>query len=640
MNKSKLAVGLMTSLLSVGVLAGCSNTVTYSPDGVILTYTGEDGTVEKYTADDLFNDEFKDVSNYQKVFDAAYKIIIKNYFTEIDPDQAEYGKDQLPDLKVKAQDAVNGDKQTAQRKAESNGTSYDSEFSAILSEKGCENEEELYEYYLYQYEEETFNDNFDKVETNMKIMKSGTSSVEDPKGLYTNNKWNGYFADRVPYHVSHILVKIEDSDSTNYSNATVSEANAKKLNTVAEALRENTYGSFADTAYLSDDSASRGDLGLVDMDKTAQYIDEFKYAVYAYENLYGKTEEAQASKISLGNKIDDYKEYSHLQEDEDNGYVSEEGFAKIPYGAFQIMQSNAERETGYLGQKVNDGDKDFYPRNVFFNHYFNRHSLALVSPEKAEKVGDYYVNISESAKFEETLKDGKVGTGFHNFSEKDGVSFKGLYLAAGLKLGDKTVYRPILVVRGGSSGDSGYQGIHFILIDRSPFEFVDGEEATHVASLEQYYTTYFPKQSLYPTYEDAEGNKVKYQTYVNFSGNESDYQKRAEEVKSAIKGYDSEGLKHFMFRKYLKAGKLSIKDATISEGMNKWMTRSSENKAYNSSVEWENKWISYIENLKQAKNIQKKAVSLTCAIGFSEDHKGDNRWNEIGGICNNGTRHY
>ena len=476
MRKSKLAIGIMSALLSVGALAACSD-VTYSPDGVILTYTGEDGTVISYTADDLYNDEFKDSSNYQTVFDAVYKLIVKNYFTEKDPDNEHYGSEQLAGLKTKAQVAVDGDKQTASKKAESNGTSYDTEFSAILSEKNCEDESELFDYYLYQYEEETFNDNFEKGEKNMKILKSGTASVADP--FYDDIPWDGYFAEKVPYHVSHILVKIEDADSTNYANAIISEANAKKLFTVADALRQNVYNSFADTAALSDDSATRGDLGLVDMDKTATYIDEFKFALYAFENLYGKTEEAQASKISMTfqeNLIDEYKKYSHLDEDT----LSDKGFATIPYGAFEILQSNAERELGYQDQKVNDGDSNFFPRNIFFNHYFNRHSLALVTPIKAKKTGGadakYFDDIADPSDpnnlYAATLTAGTEGTGFHEFTADDGYSFTGTYLATSAKLGNKVVYRPILVVRGGSAGEGGYQGIHFIVVNRSPFEYV------------------------------------------------------------------------------------------------------------------------------------------------------------------------
>lgn len=644
MKKSKIAIGFMTALLSVGALAACSD-VSYSPDGVILTYTGEDGTTISYTADDLFKDEFKDSSNYQVVFDAVYKLIVKNYFTETDPDNSEYGSKQLAGLKTKAQVAVDGDKQTASKKAESNGSSYDTEFSAILKEKNCENESDLFDYYLYQYEEETFKDNFEKIDKNMSILKSGTNA-SDP--FYKDIQWSGYFAEKVPYHVSHILVKIEDADSTNYANAIISSANAKKLYTVAEALKENVYGSFADTATLSDDSATRGDLGLVDMDKTATYIDEFKFALYAYENLYGKTSDAQASKISMKfdeKLIEDYEDVNHLKKD----VLADEGFATVPFGAFKILESNAERELGYQDQKVNDGSSDFFPRNIFFNHFFNRHSLALVTPFEAketaqpEGVKKYFDDIDYSIdpSTKETLKTGDEGTGFHTFTKAgDGVEFEGTYLATSIRLGNKIVYRPILVVRGGSAGEGGYQGIHFIVVNRSPFEFVKGDDSdVSVASLENYYTTYFPSQDRYPTYV-ANNETVKYQTYVNFSGNKDTYQTRANEVLTAIKGYDSEGLKHFMFRKYLKAGKLAFADEEFEAEFDKWMVRSEQNKAYNEKVEWENKWISYIENLKQATSIQaKKTISKACAIGFGQDHTGDDAWNAIGGECNDGQKH-
>ena len=661
MRKSKLAIGLMSALLSVGALAACSD-VTYSPEGVILTYTGEDGTVISYTADDLYNDEFKESSNYQTVFDAVYKIIVKNYFTETDPDNSEYGSKQLAGLKTKAQVAVDGDKQTASKKAESNGTSYDTEFSAILKEKGCEDESELFDYYLYQYEEETFNDNFEKIDKNMSILKSGVPADD---AFYSDIPWDGYFKEKVPYHVSHILVKIEDADSTNYANAVISEANAKKLYTVADALATNVYSSFAETASLSDDSATRGDLGLVDMDKTATYIDEFKFAMYAYENLYGKKADAQASKISMkfnDELITDYNKINHLKEQEAviedeftheqlaPATMSDEGFATIPFGAFEILESNAKRELGYQDQKVNDGDSDFYPRNVFFNHYFNRHSLALVTPQKAAyypNTDDYLTVISNDSYTKAEVsylgtEEGMnvEGTGFHTFSEADGVSFAGTYLATSVRLGNKVVYRPILVVRGGSAGEGGYQGIHFIVVNRSPFEYVNGDTSdASVASLENYYTTYFPSQDRYPTYADGD-KSVKLQTYVNFSGNKDTYQTRANEVLSAIKGYDTEGLKHFMFRKYMKAGKLAFQDEEFAAKFYTWMTRTEQNKEYNEKVEWENKWSTYIENLKQATSIQaKKTVSLTCAIHFSENHNGQPEWNNVGGLCNDGKQH-
>ena len=284
----------------------------------------------------------------------------------------------------------------------------------------------------------------------MQIMKEGTDSVQDPKGLYTDNKWNGYFEDRVPYHLSHILVKISDSSSTNYYNAKISEDNAHKLHRVVEALRKSTWGSFGQTAKNeSDDSAERGDLGVVDMDKTEGYINEFKYAVYAYENLYGKTAEAQASAISIKNGktgddkfdiVEDYENVNHLAEDT----LSAEGFATIPYGIFEVIENNASRERGYQGQKVNDGNEDFFPRNIYFNHYLNRHSLALITPNKAKAVaaGEFMTDTWDGV-YDEILKDGKEGTGFHNFTAEDGVNFTGTYLATSMKLGDKVVYHQV-----------------------------------------------------------------------------------------------------------------------------------------------------------------------------------------------------
>ena len=645
MKKTKLGIGLITSLLAVGALAACSD-VHYS-NNVILTYT-RDGKTIKYTADDLLSDEFKSSDNYQLVFDNIYKVIVKNYFTEVDKDNSAYGKAQLAGLKKKAEEAVKGDKQTAKRRAETNNTSYDTEFDAILSEKGCEDEDELFDHYLYQYEEETFNKNFETSPKNLSILKSGTPDD-------ATNKFQGYFDAKVPYHVSHLLVKIEDSDSDNYADATVSEANAKRLFNVADALAKNDDKDFGATAErLSDDSAARGDLGLVDMDKTATYIDEFKYALYAYENLIGVKEgdkfPARESNIAID--IGEYKGVNHLDEDT----LSTEGFSVLPLGAFYQMKEYADKDTGYLGQKVHDGDANFYPRNILFNHFFNRHSFALVSPNKLDANLDVSANVYKAAAKEIVeINDGVTGTGFHTFGASDGLGFTGTYLAAGIKLGNTTVYRPILVVRGGSSGESGYQGVHFIIVNRSRFEFVNGSSTDKsVASLEDYYTTYFPSETNYPTYKDGENTK-QLQTYVS-SIKKDQQQSRAEEVLSAIKGFNSDGLKHYIFKKYLADGKLSVADYKFNNGkvlsteLNKWMNRSEELKEYEAKVEWENKWTSYIENLNIAVKVQaNRAIDKACAINFSVEHSGTTgnkenaadpaAWNVVGGICNNGSAH-
>lgn len=687
MKKSKIALVLMTSLLAGGSLAACSP-VSYDEKGVILTYTGKDGVKEEYTAEDLFYDQLDESTKWDTVFKTIYKLVVKNYFLEVEEGvNGSYGKAQLAGLKKKAEQAVTGDKETAEKNREKNGTSYDEEFSKILNEKNCKDEDELYEYYLYTYEKERFDSNFDSLEENLSILKSGTAGTDQ----HEDNPFTGYFESKVPYHVSHILVKIDDSGSTNYADASISKANANKLFSVADALAHNYRGSFAGAAQLSDDTKT-GDLGLVDMDKTDGYIAEFKYALYAFENFYGKTTEAQASNIKVGDKTK-YDSVNHLAEDDvyigddKPNTLSSEGFSVIPFGAFEILKSNAERETGALDQQVNDGEEKYFPRNIFFNHYLNRHSFALVSPFKAGKTiaGDdtYYDKITDE--FLDTFNDLDVlnpdlslkeGTGFHDFSAADGVTFTGKYLATTVRLGDNTLaYRPILVVRGGSAGEGGYQGIHFIVVNRSPFEYRSETEVagdTTVATLEKYYTTHFPGETGYPT--DVNVN------YVNFSKDSSTYQTRAKDVLTAIKGFNSDGLEHFIFRKYLKAGRLEIKDEKISAGLEKWMTRSEQNKDYNSQTKWENNWKLYLENLSEATSIQsKKAVAKGCGIYFSNhtygvadvtaaeiaqykvDHpeaatwsddevkaaivvdptnpKYAPAWDSIGGVCNNGKKH-
>lgn len=698
MKKSKIALVLMTSLLAGGSLAACSP-VSYDEKGVILTYTGKDGVKEEYTAEDLFYDQLDESTKWDTVFKTIYKLVVKNYFIEVEEGiNGSYGKAQLAGLKKKAEQAVTGDKETAEKNREKNGTSYDEEFSKILNEKNCKDEDELYEYYLYTYEKERFDSNFDSLEENLSILKSGTAGTDQ----HEDNPFTGYFESKVPYHVSHILVKIDDSGSTNYADATISKANANKLFSVADALANNYRGSFAGAAQLSDDTKT-GDLGLVDMDKTDTYINEFKYALYAYENFYGETAKAQDSNIKVGEFIT-YKGVNHLTKDD--VYVGEGkantlskadgGFSIIPFGAFEILKSNAERETGAMDQQVNDGEEKYFPRNIFFNHYLNRHSFALVSPYAAgKKLGagdDYYYDYVTDTKLASDKynnldipnADGskKEGTGFHTFSSADGVTFDGEYLATTVRLGDNTlVYRPILVVRGGSAGEGGYQGIHFIVVNRSPFEFRSEAEVAGdptVATLEKYYTTHFPGETDYPT--DVKVN------YVNFSNDSSTYQTRAKDVLTAIKGFNSDGLEHFIFRKYLKAGKLEIKDEKISAGLNKWMARSEQNKDYNSQTKWENNWKLYLENLSEATNIQsKKAVAKGCGIYFSNHakvladvtaeekatitaeqvaaYKAKNpgttltddeikallvtethedyaaAWDSIGGVCNNGKKH-
>ena len=100
--------------------------------------------------------------------------------------------------------------------------------------------------------------------------------------------------------------------------------------------------------------------------------------------------------------------------------------------------------------------------------------------------------------------------------------------------------RPILVTRSGSGSgdsDSGYQGIFFIIAQRSPFvKSSDQSVSDLLTSLDAYWTMDVPASN-------ADVSKMN--TYVTYiKGTNEDYEKRAELIETNVKGFDS----HMNFR--------------------------------------------------------------------------------------------
>ena len=312
MKNTKLSVSLIACLLSVGGLAGCSK-VKSSSDGVLLTYT-VDGQEHKITADDILEKSYDDSSKYQAIYDVIYSVLVKNYFNREAKvsyygQERAIGKGQMGNpndvahgsegsIYGKANQKVDDDIDTAHTNADANNTRYKKELEAILESKGVKTLDELKEKYVEEIQKETFEKNFYTYYIeDLKLGAGATQLVgQSPEqakqaaheaGLDTY--WTGYFEDQMPYHVSHILVKLEDGSGTNYADGVVSEANAKKLYDVVDALA-NSEDSFSTIAkqYSEDTGSAKlsGDLGI--MDTSTSFVNEFKLGVYAYENYYGK----------------------------------------------------------------------------------------------------------------------------------------------------------------------------------------------------------------------------------------------------------------------------------------------------------------------------------------------------------------
>lgn len=528
MKKSKLTLGLVTGLVSIGALAAC-NEVTYS-DGVVLEYTDAQGNKTQITAMDLFNREYS-TGTASTDFDSVYEVLIRKYY------ESGSGQASLSTLKGKAEKDVQDVKDQADKNAKSNGTSYDEELEKLLSSNNVETIAELFDAKLYAEEKEKFEQDY---QTNDRI-----EEMRDGKGIFSKSEdygrgSDGYIVEQMPYTISHILIKFDSAANGEHTQATISEKESRKLGQVIELLagadinqgngktasvRRTEFGTIAKTL-PSDDSGSAekyGQLDVMDRDLADSFINEFKFGIYSFEAIYNAVNQSEelnpyAAKATLHeNSGETYKltdkirfssdatytdsslpqtEEEALELGEGEHYVQNffyeknadgsiktvggnpvlEGIGRIPYGAAVALAKDevAKNDFTYddggtekkMSWEVNGNSSVYYPRNILFNKYFNNHRVAVIVPNEIAYNDPAGVAHPEG-------RDGNYLT--ENF---DGV-FNADYAALPGFQTDTTDVLPnlgcnalttekgqiILAVRGGSSGS--YEGIHFMVIDRS-----------------------------------------------------------------------------------------------------------------------------------------------------------------------------
>ena len=655
MKKSKLSAGIMTGLLAVGALAACSKSgPEYNSKGVILTYEVNGKTIE-YTADDLFVDNVN-AEHAQEMFNQVYKLVVRNYFTIEDPDGkgTNTGSKQMADILSTAEKNVKIDKDTAEKNADTNGTSYKTEFEAILSSKGCEDEDELKEYYVFEEQQTKFKENFYKIyadENNgqeswkgYNLLRDGVSKDKEANDLKNPSGYSGYLETKVPYHISHILVNVDDGASTNYWNGTISSANAEHLKRVLDGLESTkSFGTVASEESDDGSKSSFGDLGIVDKDKATEesdkFVKEFILGLYTYDNLYNpdrfSTDEALKDRVKKSNIYPGDTIYQNM---------------KTKYGTpsfidrqdFIDLYDDREVEGSLV---IGSSSANFYPRNIIYNDKFNNHGVSFITDSKGEGGANYKtLNIA-------------------------GVDKKVLCA--------KGTNTPIIVTRAGAS----YQGIHFIVANRSPFEGtgdVMRDYTVDGVKLSQYYTTKYPGQAGYPT-KTVDNKEVPLQTYVNtINSDKSKYKERAEKVAEEIKSFDS-SIENFIYEQYIQ-GNLKFTEAgkAIGETIDSWIKRSRQEKVNNTYNSWVDYWTEYYDMLNMQHEQEDLKIKRGCGIAFklasskknqedvdllkgnwstqiasaygtdaatafnalgANDKSFDQIFNEIGGACNDGETH-
>ena len=611
MKKSKLSLGLVSCLLSVGALAGCDVGIKSSKNGVLFSYTVEGNSEPiEVKADDLLGDYYNDSTKYQAIYDTINSVIVRNYFSKDRGTISYHGKDiplglpQMDKINEDAEEKVQDDIDKAHTNADANNTKWKDEFEKICESKGVKTEDELREKYVEELQKETFDDNF--YTYYIEEIKAGGEAGITYKDSYDNEKqlWRGYFTQELPYHVSHILIKLEDSAGTNYANGTISKDNAIKLCDVVDALgapQAEFNDSFETIAHsYSEDTGSRdayGDLGI--MDYSTSYVNEFKLGVYAYENFYYADESrAKGSEIDLVTDYEAEGQSPTVEEesiahryldavktsfDSDVPTIDKEVFA-------ELREAADVDEDEIYHEPVAGGDTSVMPRNIIYNKYLNRHEVAFITGEAGDALD-----------LDTTTKT----VGYVKYYNGPLANTKPVLAA---KVAGE--WNPILVVRAGSD----YQGIHFIVINRSAFEEGANPESpdVHPVSKSDYYTTFYPEQDYYPEVGDN-------RTYIDFSSdNPTKTRNRAEEFTSKLKSFDSDRLSKYIFKKFMKLEGIKISDEKLSKALENWIDRQIEKTEEDRVENWKKTWNEYIDTLVRQNSERNKLVPEVCKFVYKK----------------------
>lgn len=596
-----------TKILAVTTLyalsAGLSSCV--QADGAkILTFANG----ETVTADELLDTYKSSSAGIEAYYNAIYEVVARHIMTN-DSEIKDNGR--YATLVDQAEVRVNDTKTEAQENADANGSSYSDELESLLDDAGVEDLEEL----QYKYENELFVDYLeDKFYDDQmdNLLTGGTIQVGGESINVTS-----YLDDTLPYHVKHLLVNVDASNS-DYSRGAISEAQAKKIYSVIEDLvylGTNTFGTLA--REYSDDTGSAtsyGDLGI--MSKNTSYVSEFKLGIYTYDALFNETDDIDQSRRAKL-EIADNEEY----EDFKNFLVTEgQGISFVPYGAATILNEQAEYTRDDYGESVNGGNSAYYPRNIIFNEYFNKHNISFITPETVtvnEETGDVTTTTVGEFNAEGVYTIGETATAFRSVTFGQGI-------------GEKVVLcdeqgNPIIMVRAGTGSDStadgeessGYEGIHFIVVQRSALV-----EIENGISLEDYYSMEMPDNDGYIT---INGQKVT--VYVNaYRDVRSVYQERIEALKEEIRSADS-SLDKKIFQYWFTRSGATITDSTVEAKLAQYIDADEINNTKTDEESYYSTWEDYYDLLNRQINEEDRKVPMVCYVNFktasTQDDDGD-----------------
>ncbi|MCQ2794368.1 MAG: peptidylprolyl isomerase [Bacilli bacterium] len=344
-------------------------------------------------------------------------------------------------------------------------------------------------------------------------------------------------------------------------------------------------------------------------------------------------------------------------------YADGKDTPKIAFGDYDYSKLK-DRLKGDIPEGVDDRAK-YYPRNVIFNKYFNKNNIMVITPSTFHKTNE--LNDAESRKtwltpiIEET-GDKTRRKADDNYDCPANDDFKGLpgfsYVAENethnptptkptyYKNNDKVLAefdgetadtpvlrdnngRVIFVFRSGTSSessneDTGYQGIHFVCVERSPFinKEYNGEkgyaekgtkEEEIAVDRQEYFTNYYPTQTgnkhphyySVPAEKQDDENRLEKFTYPNYfrSKKPIDKKARADDLEGKVKAYDP-NINTYIYRYLIKSGDIKFSDYAkntlhIDTSIESWIDLQREDTKYQTEDKWNTTWKDYYYRLVQ-----------------------------------------
>lgn len=410
----------------------------------------------------------------------------------------------------------------AESNATSNKTSVKEEKEKLLESAGVDTEEQYRNKLYLDQQKSNLDDRFKDEE----FISADASDKNGDYAAYFNSNssltasspLDQYIGENYPYHMRHILVKVDGSDKFR---SEVTEDQAKKLSEIVQQLGVSgsdddgysnnlSYGQIA--LEKSDDTGSAsnyGDTGLMNKIGGTTLVNEFRFGTYAWDMLFDTSstvnKNAQDGLLPSSNTTDGSMARSLLNNGTDSIDYDVYGSS---YLETLVMGKMSDATSAFDNRvEVVNGNSKNYPRNILFSNNYNYHGLGLIYVENPTSLGSSADEQAQSLvdKYNISLDDAKdvveqLTLAYNNSNNKSlsdaslaKVNGKIKVLKETVKNGvpsvspvtltendckivfdDKTktgvgTSTPILVTRVSSS----YEGVHFMSVIKNPFTSTD-----------------------------------------------------------------------------------------------------------------------------------------------------------------------